>query len=127
MRALKKKKVFANRWLLEPLEEEETFLTRAMFGGLAAYFDGKMVLVLMEHEGDPDWNCVMIPTSREHHAALLEQFPDLRPHRILGKWLCLDASSPELETVIPKCVDLMLRRDARFGIVPRPKKKKRSQ
>jgi hypothetical protein len=43
---------------------------RHMFGGLALYFKGRMVAVLMENPDDPDWNGVLLPTSREHHASL---------------------------------------------------------
>lgn len=85
----KVKKVFELALFLEPLALLPAFHTRRMFGGLAIYIENRMVLVLMESEDDLDWNGVLLPTSREHHAALKKKWPKLVPHKILPKWLYL--------------------------------------
>ena len=95
-----RRKSFALRHLFERLDEasaeaEFPLLTeRQMFGGLAIYFRGRMVAVLMEQAAaepasggqsgqNEDWNGVLLPTSREYHASLLADlgagFQDLKP------------------------------------------------
>ena len=90
-------KDFALSWILEPLEDLDTYLTKRMFGGLAAYLDGKMIALLAESPGDREWkgqtfdfeiwDGLLIPTSREHHESLQKEFPYLLNHPVLGKWL----------------------------------------
>jgi hypothetical protein len=83
----------------------------------AAYLDGRLVLGLME--GKEPWNGLMVCTSRERQAALRAQFPQLKPHPVLGKWLYLSVRHAEFESVAPELVELARRRDARVGIEPK--------
>ena len=121
---MKKKKVFANTWLIEPLELLPSFDTRRMFGGLAIYVHGLMVLVLMEQEDDPDWNGVLLPTCREYHADLLGRFAELKPHPILGKWLYLSQASIDFETSAQQIVEAIVGHDPKLGIVPGTRKRR---
>lgn len=112
-------------WTVEPLEDDPTFVTRSMFGGLAVYYDGKMVLVMMENRNDLDWNGMLIPTERPFHLSLLKEFSELIPHRILGKWLYLPLSSGDFEDHAVRLIDSIRRRDPRFGIYPKKRSSKK--
>lgn len=95
-----------------------------MFGGLASYLDGRLVMVLAEDESDLAWYGILLPTEREYHADLMRAFPQLRPHEILKKWLFLPGSHEEFEEVATAIGRLIQRRDPRFGVVPIRKRKK---
>ena len=43
------------------------------------------------------WNGIMFPTEQTHHASLIAEFPGLRPHPVLGKWLYLPAERDDFE------------------------------
>lgn len=113
-------KTFENEWLLEPLAGRPGFRTRRMFGGLAVYLLGRLLMVLVEptKTGRWKWHGVLIATSHERHEAILRQFPNLAPHDVLSKWLYLDSRDDEFEVVMEEIVRSMARNDARFGIVP---------
>ena len=111
-------------WLAEPLADNPTFVDRPMFGGRAVYFDGRMVLYLAPKR-EP-WRGVLVTVEREHHASILAQFPALRPHKILPKWLYLPESVPSFERDAQAIVECIRRLDPRFGIVPKAKKRKRA-
>lgn len=112
-------------WLLEPLEEQPSFLARPMFGCLAAYFNGLLVLVLAD--GDEPWRGVLVATERDAHADLRREFPALGPHPILPKWLYLPETAPSFERdaqALVRCVRLL---DPRLGVLPerdRPKRRR---
>lgn len=110
-------------WLLEPLEDEATYLRRKMFGCEAAYCHGKLMLVLAD--GEEPWNGIMVAMAREDHAALQAAFPMLVSHKILGKWLYLSQADPQFETIAPKLVALVKRGDLRIGVEPKVRAKKR--
>jgi hypothetical protein len=110
-------------WLWEPLETDATFVLRSMFGAKAAYLDGKLMLCFCA--GEEPWRGVLVCTAREHHAALLAEFPALSPHPILPKWLYLPESTDSFESVATKLVTLARRRDSRLGVAPQPKKRKK--
>ena len=110
-------------WLLEPLEERDTYIRKKLFGCEAFYLDGKLVLVLAV--GGEPWNGLLVPTSRDHHQALQKQWSQLKSHTVLGKWLYIsqdDAAFESTGTAIVKCI---LKSDARFGVEPKPRKRKR--
>ena len=109
-------------WLWEPLEVDATFVLRSMFGAKAAYLDGQLMLCFCASE-EP-WRGVLACTSREHHPALLAEFPMLTPHPILPKWLYLPETSERFETVAVKLVALVRRRDPRLGVTPKPRKRR---
>jgi hypothetical protein len=112
-------------WLLEPIEDEPTCVVRSMFGSKACYFNGLLVLALCDKE-EP-WRGVLVPTEKSLHAALIKDFPALRPHPILPKWLYLSEETPSFESDAGRIVERIRQRDPRIGVLPekdRPKKKR---
>ncbi len=101
-------------WLFEPFENETRYLQRKFFNMDAAYLDGKLYLAIAD--GKEPWNGLMVCTSREHHATVRAEFPQLVSHKVLGKWLYLSQAHPEFETVATALVEMALRRDSRLGI-----------
>lgn len=115
--------VHRHAWLWEPLEAEPGFVLRSMFGAKAVYLDGKIVLCFST--GEEPWRGLLVPTDRAHHSALCAEFPVLRIHSILGKWLYLPESADNFERVAAALVRLVRQRDPRLGVVPPPKKRKK--
>ncbi|PTX98508.1 hypothetical protein [Opitutus sp. ER46] len=103
-------------WLWEPLEDEPTFVLRAMFGAKAAYVGGKLMLCFIAR-AEP-WRGLLVCTEREHHEALRQEFPALTPHAILPKWLYLADDSDGFESTAARLVQLVRRRDPRIGVEP---------
>lgn len=101
-------------WLFEPLLDDPRFVQRKLFSFDAAYLDGKLYVAV--NDGEEPWSGLLVCTSREHHAALLAEYPQLRPHEVLGKWLYLSQSHAEFESVATDMVALALRRDRRLGV-----------
>ncbi len=131
MPTLKKKQPVPVRLRPHPYPEvEELFVRhpdyerRSMFGVMTAYLGERLVMGFSHSPKDPEWNGVLIPCEREHHASIREDFPECMPHSILTKWLFLDANTEELEVMVRELARLIVRGDARFGIVA--KKSKRS-
>jgi hypothetical protein len=116
-------------WLFEPLEEMPRYSCRKMFSLDAAYIGERLYLAVVER-GEP-WNGLMVCTSRENHASLLSDFPQLTSHDILGKWLYISQSHPEFEYVAVQLVALTVEQDRRLGVdtnkTKKPKKAKSSK
>jgi len=112
-------------WLWEPLEDDPTFELRSMFGSKAAYLDGKMMVHFCA-KTEP-WHGLLLPTDREHHSSLMKNFPALKPHSVLGKWLYLSDSAEDFDRIAEKIVRLAAKRDPRLGVDPPPKKKRRGK
>lgn len=112
-----------HRWLAEPLLERPGAVQRRMFGAESIYVDGVLYLVLADKE--QPWNGLLFPAEREQHPAILEQFPFLTPHSILPKWLYLSVEDEAFEARARKLVERLVALDARFGVLPEPKKKKK--
>ncbi len=110
----------AQAWLWEPLEADPGFVLRPMFGGQAAYVDGKLALFFVAKRESP-WCGVLVCTGREHHAALQTRFPELAPHPVLSKWLYLPETSERFEGTAQQLVALARQRDPRLGVVSPPK------
>ena len=119
------RKVHPYQWLWEPLESDPTFLLRPMFGGRAAYLDGKLMLYFSAKE-EP-WRGVLVCTDRSHHGSLLAEFSALAPHPILPKWLYLSESADSFEPVAERLVALVRGRDPRIGVSPGKAKAKRGR
>jgi hypothetical protein len=113
-----------HEWLWEPLADEATFVLRAMFGAKSVYLDGKIVLCFCA--GEEPWRGVLVCTDHDRHAALLAEFPVLRPHPILPKWLYLPESAASFETAATRLVRLARQRDPRLGVLPPAKKRRRA-
>lgn len=123
-----------SRWL-EDWFDDPRAVFRGMFGGLTVYWEGRQVLFLCEdphqtHYKDTDyhfpiWNGVLLPTEREHHASLKEQYPSLQNHVVLPKWLYLPLSAEDFDEVFPQFIKKIERLDPRFGIQPKARKTKK--
>ena len=118
----KVKKIHPHAWLWEPLESDPGFMLRSMFGGKAAYIDGKLALYFSA-DTDPEWRGMCVCTSREHHASLIADFPELTPQKILPKWLFLSEENDCFESAAEKLVTLAKRRDSRIGVIGSRKRK----
>lgn len=112
-------------WLWEPLEMEASFVLRAMFGAKAVYLDGKLALCFMSKK-EP-WRGVLVCTDKAHHDSLVREFPVLAPHAILPKWLYLPEAAESFERTAEKLVQLVRKRDARIGVLGKPRKTSRRQ
>lgn len=117
----KVKRVHPHAWLWEPLESEPSFVVRAMFGTKAAYLDGKLVLCFSA-QAEP-WRGVLLCTEHIHQESLMAEFPALKPHPILPKWLYLRESLDEFEAVAERLVKKVRSRDERIGVSPKPRKR----
>lgn len=116
---MKTRKANAFRWLLEPLEGSPGYMERPMFGSLASYAHGRMMAVASDRE-EP-WSGILVPTSKEHHASLIRQFPALRVHPVLGKWLYIPASDDDFEEAASGVIEAMAAGDPRLGVEPKEK------
>jgi hypothetical protein len=110
-------------WLWEPLETEPSFELRTMFGAKAVYLGGKLQLCFTAKE-EP-WRGVLVCTDKTCHSSLTKEFPDLRPHPVLPKWLYLSESIEIFESVAGRLVVLVRKRDERIGVIAKPKRAKR--
>jgi hypothetical protein len=107
-------------WLWEPLEDDPSFVFRAMFGTRAVYLGGNLVLCFAT-KAEP-WRGVLVCTEQRYHSALMQQFPNLSPHRVLPKWLYLPEANETFERTAEQLVQLVRHRDPRIGVAPRPKR-----
>ena len=120
-------RVFSQAYLLEPLEGDDSLITKRMFGGLAVYYRGLLVLFLCEEPelkpAQRQWHGLLFPMARADHATVLERWPVLRPHSILAKWLYLPLDAPAYEETAPALIERIRKGDRRFGIEPRSRQK----
>lgn len=131
---MKLKKQFSLEWAFEPFQDDPSFFSKRMFGGLSAYKDGRIVMVLTENPGEQSWrgknyafdiwNGILFPTERKHHPAILKDFPSLVPHPVLPKWLYLPMTVDDFEAVAEIIAKLIGRNDVRFGVIPKAKDRK---
>jgi len=96
--------------------------TRPMFGCLAVYVEDKIVLILRDKPTSSADNGVWLATTREHHASLQVEFPNLRSISVLGKkvtgWQVLPADAPDFEEAALHACELIVAGDPRIGKVP---------
>ncbi len=120
-------KTFDNAWILQAFEDHASFFTKPMFGGLAAYLFGRMMMVLVEptRTGRWNWHGVLICTERAHQPAILREFPQLAPHDVLKKWLFIDSRHDDFEPTMERVAQAIARDDRRFGIRPLTKADRR--
>lgn len=127
-------KEFATAWLFEAFDRDPTYCQKRMFGCLAAYVRGQMVMVLAEDPGEKSyrgrdygfdlWDGVMFPTERAFHESLMKDFPGLVPHPVLGKWLYLPARHEDFESMARDLARRIALGDRRLGIEPGMKERK---
>jgi hypothetical protein len=101
--------------LVAVLREDPTFVTKPMFGMVACYVGGRLVVVLADRR-EP-WQGLLFPTEREFHDELREAFPDLRIHPVLPKWLYLP-NGGRFGAVAPRIIGRIAAGDDRFGVEP---------
>ncbi len=101
-------------WIFDKFEHDSGYIRTKMFGCEAAYVDGMLRLVVADR-GEP-WNGLLVCTSHEHHAVLIEEMPSLHPHAVLGKWLYVPQDDPSFEDIANRITNLVLARDARVGV-----------
>ncbi|MEW6441961.1 MAG: hypothetical protein AB1640_13580 [bacterium] len=104
------------RWVVEPIIEEPSYLEKSMFGCRACYLFGRLVLVLADR-GEP-WQGLLVPTDRGSHDSLLQEYPELVVHPVLGKWLYLPERIEDFEGAASRLVERIALDDPRFGVVP---------
>jgi len=119
-------KTFNNEWIFRAFEDHDSFFTKGMFGGLAAYLFGRQMMVLVEptKTGRWTWHGVLICTERAQHPSIIKEFPQLAPHDTLKKWLYIDSSHEDFEATMERAAAAIARDDQRFGIHPRPRKER---
>jgi hypothetical protein len=119
-------KSFDNEWIFEAFEGHSTFVTKRMFGGLAAYVHERLMLILVEptKTGRWHWHGVLIGTDQDRQPAIVKEFPALGPHGVLKKWLYIDSTHAEFEPTMERIARAVARNDSRFGVSPAVKKPK---
>lgn len=101
-------------WIFEPLEDDPKFFHRKLFSFDAAHLDNRLYVAVSG--GEEPWNGLLVCTSREHHASILAQFPQLVSHEVLGKWLYISQAHPEFESVAAEIAAMARKRDPRLGV-----------
>lgn len=127
--AVKKRKAVPYQFVLEALARVSPY-TRLMFGCLAIYVQDKIVLILRDKPESRVDNGVWLATTKEHHASLAREFPNMRSIRVLGKavtgWQVLPADAPDFEEASLRACELVLAGDPRIGKVPGTRRASRS-
>jgi hypothetical protein len=111
-------------WLADPVRDDPSFVLKSWFGGRTVMLHGLHTLFLTS-QGEP-WQGVLVCTFYEHQPSLLAEFPSLRPHPVLKKWLYLPESVETFERDARRLVQLALARDSRIGIPPGPPKRRKA-
>jgi hypothetical protein len=97
-------------------------VTRSMFGCLAVFIQGKIVLILRDKREHTADNGVWLATTEEHHESLRREFPNMRSIELWGKkvtgWQVLPADTLDFEEAALHACQLVLAGDARIGKVP---------
>jgi hypothetical protein len=99
------------------------YTTRPMFGCLAVYIKGKIVLVLRDKPTAQASNGVWLATTKEHHESLRNEFPGMRSIPVLGSgltgWQMIPSDAPDFEEAAQRACELILARDPRIGKTPK--------
>jgi len=112
-------------WVVESLMEEPSYLEKPMFGCLAIYLHGRLMLVLAS--GVEPWNGLLIPTEHQFHDAILKEFSDIVQHSVLKKWLYLPEATEDFETVASDIVEAVRMNEQRFGVEPKERVSRRKR
>ena len=122
---MRTRKINSHRWLFEGLEDGPGFMEKAMFGCLAAYVHGRLMAVAADREAP--WNGLLVPTSTEQHESIMQDFPSLAPHPVLGKWLFLSSADEDFEENSGRLIEAMAEGDIRLGVEPKERKKRKKK
>lgn len=111
------------------------YIRKSMWGGIAFYLDGKLILMLFESPKIKTykkitskidlWNGCMFPAERDQHPEILKIFPQLINHPVLGKWLYVPQQTEYFEDTVTAVLKYIRRRSPLFGVIPKPKKPKK--
>jgi hypothetical protein len=112
-------------WVVESLMEEPSYLEKPMFGCLAIYLHGRLMLVLAS--GEEPWDGLLIPTEHQFHDAILKEFRKVVQHSVLKKWFYLPEATEDFETVASDIVEAVRMNDQRFGVEPQERISKRKR
>jgi hypothetical protein len=127
--AVKKRKTVPHEFVLDAIAAVSPH-TRPMFGCLAVYVEDKIVLILRDKRESAADNGVWLATTKEHHASLRREFPNMRSIHVLGKkvtgWQVLPADAPDFEEAALRACQLIVDRDPRIGKVPGTRRASRS-
>jgi uncharacterized protein YdhG (YjbR/CyaY superfamily) len=126
---LKRRKPVPHQFVLDAIAPMQPY-TRSMFGCLAVYVEGKIVLILRDKRNSTADNGVWLATDEEHHESLRRDFPSMRSIHVLGKgvtgWQVLPADAPDFEAAALRACEFVLARDPRIGKVPGARRISRS-
>lgn len=126
--AIKQRKAVPHQFVLDAIAELSP-TTRPMFGCLAVYVAEKIVLILRDHRDNASDNGVWLATSKDHHASLRREFPNMRSIEVLGKgvtgWQVLPVDAPDFEEAALRACERILAADPRIGKVPGARRKAR--
>lgn len=122
----------ALKWVEDLLPKN--VIRKSMFGGFGYYVEGRLILTMFESPGDRSyknlhfdfdiWNGCMFPVERVHHSQALAEFPILRKHPVLEKWLYIPLETEGFENYVESILTVIRRGSSYFGVFPKPKKKK---
>jgi hypothetical protein len=98
--AVKRRKAVLHEFVLDAMAALSPE-TRSMFGCLAVYVEGKIVLVLRDRRDQAADNGVWLTTTEEHHESLRSEFPNMRSIQAFGKkvtgWQVLPVDASDFE------------------------------
>ena len=102
---------------------------RRMFSGFAVYVGDRIVCMLRDHVKSPRDNGVWLVLAEGVDPAdkrLRREFPSLRTIEMLGgkigHWLLIPSDGGNFEAEAERACELLLRKDARLGRVPKSRK-----
>ncbi len=123
------------KWV-EDLLPPEGYRRKSMFGGFAYYIEDKIVMLIFENPGDfkhrnqlyefEVWNGCMFPVEREYQLQALKQFPDLKVHPVLPKWLYLPLHTEAFDELVSDILHQVLKPSGYWGSIPKVKGPKKS-
>jgi hypothetical protein len=121
------KKKIPFEFVLDELADIQPW-TRQMFGSTAVYVEDKIVFSLRykpdRKDGDDG---VWVATTKEHHASLRRELPNLRSIATLGVgetgWQLLPIDAADFEKSVVRACALVRAGDPRIGKVPKTKRK----
>ena len=101
-----------------------------MFGCTAVYVEDKIVMVLRDRPTSPADNGVWLATTREHHASLKREFPNMRSLTLFGTgaggstgWQILAADNEDFEESVILACEKIVAGDVRIGKIPAIRKR----
>jgi len=111
-------------WVVEPIQDEPSYIDKAMFGCRGIYLYGRLVLALTS--GAEPWNGLLIPTDYQFHDDILKEFKAVKQHPVLKKWLYLREQQEDFESVAQDIVEAIRMNDQRFGVEPKERVKRKA-